>query len=135
MHFSIFSEVLCGTVLTIKMIERQSVSDLKTKNNYWYLHLNKLPTTVNPRPSVPYILCLHCTNLTKMYKTANKTAVKAHFCVWVWLWKTRIYHGSHTVNQLTFAEQQAADFYNVKDIRQGQPSLFLEECSLGHTAG
>lgn len=121
------SELLCETILTIKMIERQPVNDLKTINNYWYLHLNKLPT-VNLRLSVPYILCLYCTNLTKTYKSANKTAVKAHCCVWVWLWKTSIYQGSHTVNQLIFAE---ADFQHVKDIRQGQPSHFLKNAILG----
>lgn len=81
---------------------------------------------------MPYILWLYCTNLTKTYKTADKTAVKAHCCVLVWLCETNIYQGSQTVNQLTFAEQQVSDFQNVKGIRQGQPPpLFLKNAILG----
>lgn len=36
------------------------------------------------------------------------------------------------VNQPTFTEQQAADFQNAKDSRNGQPSVFGRRLSWGY---
>jgi len=39
---------------------------------------------------------------------------------------------SHTVNQPTLAEQQAADFQNAKHSRNGQPSVFGKRLYWGY---